>query len=443
MMTTKGIVRVRGARVIRRSNRRHYRAPLVCAVSLLLLAGLHACTNSTQGPPFPEAVAAERVPVTSPAQSAGSQPAARDAVTPAAAEPRQEPPAGRSVDPEAIEIGIAYGTEKRNWLEWAAQEFSTTEDGRRIRVNLLPFGSVEGARAVLNGDESIHVWSPASGLYRGAFVRDWQYKYRRNPIISEDPLAMTPMVIVMWKERYDAFTVKSPEVSLKTIFFAMRAKSGWGRIANRPEWGLFKFGHTHPDQSNSGLVTLLILSHSYFDKTRMLSVDDISSPRFHEYLAQFERGVTGLSNSTGVLMKEMIAKGPSGFDAVMVYENLAIDFFRSGDSNSDKLQVIYPKTNLWNDHPYCILDTPWTTRKHQQAAEVFRNFLLSAPVQLRALDFGFRPGNAAVSVTGPDSPFEEYASFGLHLDVEGLCEIPPVEVIDGLQQVWLRHAVPR
>jgi hypothetical protein len=345
--------------------------------------------------------------------------------------------------PDAIEIGVAYGTEKRGWLEWAVKEFGSTEEGRRIRVNLLPFGSVEGARAIINGDERIHVWSPASGLYRGAFVRDWLLKYRRNPILREDPLAMTPMVIVMWKSRYDAYTVRSPEVSLRTLSYAMRAKTGWGRIADKSDWGLFKFGLTHPDQSNSGLATLMILAYEYFDKTSRLTVDDITRPDFHQFLAQFERGVTGLSNSTGVLMKEMVAKGPSGFDALVVYESLAIDFFRSNVTTWGDLQVVYPKENLWNDNPYCILDAPWSTRRHQDAAEQFRAFLLSPPVQLRALDFGFRPGNPSVPINGPESPFEKYARFGLRQDVERVCEIPPVEVIDGLQQVWLRNSVPR
>ena len=32
----------------------------------------------------------------------------------------------------SAEIGIAYGTEKKTWLEWAAKEFANTDAGLTI-----------------------------------------------------------------------------------------------------------------------------------------------------------------------------------------------------------------------------------------------------------------------------------------------------------------------
>ena len=61
-------------------------------------------------------------------------------------------------EPSNVEIGIAYGTEKRHWLEWAVKEFAQSPEGRGIRVNLIPFGSMEAAHAILGGDEKINVW---------------------------------------------------------------------------------------------------------------------------------------------------------------------------------------------------------------------------------------------------------------------------------------------
>ena len=59
-----------------------------------------------------------------------------------------------------VEIGIAYGTEKQRWLEWAVAEFAKTSEGKHINVNLIPMGSLEGAHAILGGDKRINVWSP-------------------------------------------------------------------------------------------------------------------------------------------------------------------------------------------------------------------------------------------------------------------------------------------
>src|SRR5260370_2376711 len=151
------------------------------------------------------------------------------------------------------EIGIDYGTEKQRWLEWAVAEFEKTSDGKRIKVNLIPMGSLEGAHALVSGDQRINVWSPASALYKDIFVQDWQVKYNDNPIIKEEPLSLSPMVFVMSAERYQAFSQKYKTMSLHTMNQALQEKSGWCGIAHHPEWGLFKFGHTHPNQSHAEL----------------------------------------------------------------------------------------------------------------------------------------------------------------------------------------------
>ena len=370
-----------------------------------------------------------------------SPPAAATGV-PGKSMPDDSPPAAANAS-SVIEIGVAYGTEKRNWLEWAAQEFAASDAGQQIRVQLIPMGSLESAHAILDGDQRIHVWSPASSLYRESLLRDWEAKYQGNPILKEEPLALTPMVLVMWKSRYEAFTAKCPTVSLRTIDYAMRAPNGWMRIAGRPAWGRFEFGHTHPNQSNSGLMTLIMLAYEFFGKKSGLTVSEIMSPQFQDYVTEFRAGVAGVSHSTGTLMKEMTLKGPTCYDALLVYENLAIEYAESAEGRWDSLQVIYPEHNLWNENPYCILNTPWTTAEHQRAAEKFLSFLLSEPIQTRALDFGFRPANPRVPVKGPTSPFAKYAKYGLAVDLATTCEVPSREVMENLQQSWIRCAPAR
>src|SRR5499427_10176561 len=116
-----------------------------------------------------------------------------------------------------VEIGIAYGTEKQRWLEWAVTEFAKTSEGKRIRINLIPMGSLEGAHAILAGDQRINVWSPASAAYKDIFVQEWQVKYSGNPIVREEPIALTPMVFVVWDERYQAFVQKYTVMSFDTV----------------------------------------------------------------------------------------------------------------------------------------------------------------------------------------------------------------------------------
>src|SRR5215475_13429378 len=212
-----------------------------------------------------------------------------------------------------VEIGIAYGTEKQRWLEWAVQQFAQTSEGNHIKINLIPMGSQEGAHAILEGDKRINAWSPASSVYKDVFLQDWQVKYSGSPFVREESLALTPMVFVIWDERYQAFRQKYKELSFQTISQALQEKGGWNTIAAKPEWGLFKFGHSHPLQSNSGLMTIVLAAYSYQNKTNNLNLKDVVDVGFQNWLEKLELSANGMSNSTGNMMKEMVLKGPSSF----------------------------------------------------------------------------------------------------------------------------------
>ncbi|MFZ5832461.1 MAG: substrate-binding domain-containing protein [Planctomycetota bacterium] len=377
------------------------------------------------------------------------EPAASGVVTPPAPPKAVAPPPGtasaatpvESAPAGAIQIGIAYGTEKKYWLEAAVKLFADTDDGRRIRVKLIPMGSIEGAHAVLRGDERIHVWSPASAMYLRAFEEEWGATHTSSPIVRGEALALTPMVFVMWKERYDAFVKKYDRVSFRTLGEAMRVSGGWGGIADRPQWGLFKLGYTNPNQSNSGLMTLILLAYDINNKDADLKIRDLMQPEFQDWVGLFARGAAGpLSNSTGNLMKEMVLKGPSSYDALVVYESVVIDYLENAENRWQPLQVAYPQVNVWNDNPYYILDVPWSTPEHRQAAETFLGFLMSREIQTMALKHGFRPGDPRVPIKFPESPFETLRDYGLQIDLEKIGEYPSPEVINNLQQSWLRAA---
>lgn len=338
-----------------------------------------------------------------------------------------------------VEIGIAYGTEKKRWLENAVSHFAQSSEGKNIKINLIPQGSLEGAQAILGGDKTINVWSPASSLYKDIFVQEWGLKYDgKNPILREESLALTPMVFVFWGERYDAFIAKYKEVSFVTISQALQEKGGWDAIAGKPEWGLFKFGHTHPNKSNSGLATLTLMAYDYQKKERDLTLKDILDPTFQTWMTGMESAVSGLSDSTGNMMKDMVLRGPSSYDALFVYENVAIDYLKNAEGRWGELRVAYPKRNIWNDNPYYIVDAPWSTPEQKKAAGVFLDFLLSEPIQKQALVHGMRPGNPQVPVKFPESPLVQYQKYGLQISPGASCEPPKAEVINNLLAGWQR-----
>jgi hypothetical protein len=178
------------------------------------------------------------------------------------------------------------------------------------------------------------------------------------------------------------------------------------------------------------------MAYEYFQKEHNLSHNEIARPEFQRWLREFERAVArpggSMTHSTGTLMREMVLRGPSQYDCVVIYENLAIDYLDAATDRWGPLVVDYPEPNMWNEHPYYILDLPWSDGGQRAAAAAFLKFLMSEPIQKRAIDHGFRPGNPAVSLRFPDSPLIRQTDRGLRLDLPRMCEPPRDDVVQEL-----------
>jgi ABC-type sulfate transport system substrate-binding protein len=181
------------------------------------------------------------------------------------------------------------------------------------------------------------------------------------------------------------------------------------------------------------------MTYAYHDKTRDLSSEDILDQGFQEWLSEIERSVPEFPSSTGFLMDNMLRFGPSQYDFVIVYENLAIENFRIAEGRGGPIQVYYPPANILSDHPYAILNAEWVTPEQREAAALFRSFLLSEEIQQQALvEYGFRPANTAVALNVEGNPFTRYAEQGVQLDIAQSVEVPSAQVLNELLDLWRR-----
>jgi ABC-type Fe3+ transport system substrate-binding protein len=247
------------------------------------------------------------------------------------------------------------------------------------------------------------------------------------------------MVFVMWEERYQAFKDHYGTVDFDTINRALHEPGGWQTIGQHPDWGLFKFGHTNPGESNSGILALLLAGHSYFKKTEDLTLADVTNVQFQSWLGKLESASNSDSNSTGNLMREMVLKGPSSYDALLVYESVAIDYLKNAEGRWGPIHVIYPEYNVWNENPYYILNASWSSEDQRKAAQAFLDFLLSEPVQRESITHGFRPANPNVPTRTPDSPWVRYQPNGVTLDLGKVCAAPKAEIVTNLLASWQRR----
>jgi ABC-type Fe3+ transport system substrate-binding protein len=317
-----------------------------------------------------------------------------------------------------------------------------------VKIDLEKMGSWEINAAVLDGTRQPDIISPASTLQIAALQDTSSVKFGHplvNPANTETcrSVVKTPLVLVAWKERADVLWGQQPGASLwKDVHDALVNPQGWASL-NHPEWGYVKFGHTDPLKSNSGFMTILLMTYGYYNKTAKLSASDIlSNSDYQEWFLETESSIGQFEYSTGPLMEKMIAYGPSTFDFVSVYEATAMEQAANAAGRYGELRIYYPSNIVWSDHPFCVLNADWVTPQKTKAATMFIDFLTSKDAQQLALmKYGFRPVDASIKLEQAGSPFDRYAANGFLSDLSSLheVEIPAGNVLNTLRDFWSRN----
>ncbi len=353
--------------------------------------------------------------------------------------------------PAPVTLNLLYSTEKEAWLSEvipAFEQSGASINGHPIRVELEKMGSWEINAAVLDGTRKPVLISPASMLQIAALQDASTAQFGKSLVNPANdpaclPVVKTPLTLVAWKERADVLWGQQPGASLwLNVHDALVNPQGWAAY-NHADWGYVKFGHTDPLKSNSGFMTILLMSYGYHGKTSGLSPADIlSDADFQAWFLETEASIGQFEYSTGPLMEKMIAYGPSTYDFVAVYEATAIEQAENAVGRYGELRIYYPSPLLWSDHPFCALQADWVTPEQSQAAQIFIDYLLSQPAQQTALlKYGFRPADASIPLEQPGSPFDRYAANGFRADLSGLpeVEIPAGNVLNTLRDFWSRN----
>jgi Ca-activated chloride channel family protein len=250
---------------------------------------------------------------------------------------------------------------------------------------------------------------------------------------------LSPVVIALWQPMAEALGWPEKSIGWADVAALATSDEGWSAFGY-PEWGSFKFGHTHPNYSNSGLVSVIAEAYAGADKQRGLTLDDLQDPDLKEFMAEVESSIIHYGSSTGFFADRMFERGPSYLSAAVMYENLVVaqeSKRLAGQSQQLPVVAIYPKEGtFWSNHPYAILNAPWVTAEKKAAAEDFLAFLLDRPQQENAIELGFRPADPSIPLTAPlDS--------GHGVDPaqpQTVLEVPSAEVITGIQELWRSEA---
>jgi Ca-activated chloride channel homolog len=314
---------------------------------------------------------------------------------------------------DAVKVRVSYGSEKKGFLTDSADAFHRssprTRGGRPIQVELIAEGSAESMESILAGRKDLTVWSPASSLLVDVLNDRWAEQGsaagtgNARKLVAEAPsIVLSPVVIAMWEPMARALGWPDKPVGWAEVGAFATSTAGWSRYGH-PEWGAFKFGHTHPRYSNSGALALLAATYAGAAKTRDMRPADVDHAA--AFVRRVQAGVVHYGRSTGFFADKMFARGPGYLSAAVLYENLVVESALDARYRDKPFPVVavYPREGtFWSDHPYAILDLPSVTAEQREAAEAFRAFLLTPERQRAALTrFGFRPVDPSIPLGAP------------------------------------------
>lgn len=357
-----------------------------------------------------------------------------------------KPPPGPPIQCSAhssqpVTLTMYYGSEKQAWMEDVVAQFNSQNivacDGP-ITVKATPIGSGESMQNILDGKIQPDVWSPAGSVWLTLINAQWQEKHGSELIATgatDTPsLVTSPVVIAMWKPEAEALGWPNKPIGWSDIAALSTNPQGWAAYGH-PEFGDFKFGHTHPDYSNSGLDAVIAENYAAVSKVRGLTSADIADTATKEFVANVESSVIHYGSSTGFFADKMFNNGPNYLSAAVMYESLVV---QANDGKTYPhlaypVVAIYPKEGtFYSDHPYAILQASWVTPAKKAAAQAFRNFLLATPQQQKALQYGFRPADQNVAIGAPVD-----SAHGVDPgQPRALLQVPSANLVEKIKASW-------
>jgi hypothetical protein len=348
-----------------------------------------------------------------------------------------------------VEITIAYSTEKDGWLQDAIDRYNRQQLNVHVKV-VDKRGSLELVDKVLDGSLKPTILSPASTLELQLLYTHWQEKGNEKEIFSQaalKSLVWSPLVLATWKSRAEVLSKSQPSYwPLDWSKVNTLLTKDWSEIGGPSGWYKIKFAQTEPKKSNSGLLTIMLMAHSYpKEQQESLTLDNLNNPQFQEFFQTIENRVSCYAASSRPLEDIAYQYGPSEFDIFPMYENQFLSqepthwtYTDNGkEQQSDSLVISYLNLNIISDHPFATLQGAWVTPEQESAAQSFLTFLLAKEQQERALAFGFRPSNLQVLLDAniSDNRFLKYPA-SLKQSLDRRVQTTDGKVIEELLNRW-------
>jgi Ca-activated chloride channel family protein len=307
----------------------------------------------------------------------------------------------------AVRVLVQTANTKELWMDAMAEQFNaadfTLESGESVYVEVRHTGSG------LHEDIQPTAWSPANQVWVDMVNQDWRDR-TNQPLITEacPGTVSIPIGIAMWRPMAEALGWPNDPISWSQLTELAIDPDGWASLGH-PEWGTFRYGHGHPDYSNSGRLSIVAEIYASKGSTEQLTYEDVWAEQTLADVGAVQTAVYHYGKIDTDLLDRMVNRGPSYLHGVTNYEG---NVLRWNAEYADQLRfpfvLVYPSDGtFWMDHPLCLLDNAdWVTDEQVEGARLFQEFILEREQQTQLISTGIRPAMEGIDLTSVEgSPF--------------------------------------
>ncbi len=307
----------------------------------------------------------------------------------------------------SIVVSIDSSNTKEDWMNAVVDLFNKEQhklsSGELIFVKVSHVTSGGSQTDILSGKSQPVVWSPGDQSWIDGANQVWKDR-TGAPLISEKcpPTVLAPIGFAMWRPMAEALGWPDKPIRWEDLIALSANPSGWASLGH-PEWGQFKFGHTHPDFSNTGLLMLTSLAYASAGKNSGLTASEVYAEKTVQAFTSLEQITYHYGIQNRPLMQVLAQRGPDYLHAVTSSEaetlKTNVDFAKT---LRFQLVFIFPAGGTyWSEQPYCILDGDWVSKEQRQGAEIFRSYLLDTDRQAMAINYYLRPVQENIPLHAP------------------------------------------
>jgi Ca-activated chloride channel family protein len=295
----------------------------------------------------------------------------------------------------ALHVSLLYSPEKEKLLLPLIERFNASgarAGGKRVFVDAKNVSSGEVESGIAAGRLQPTMWTPASSLWG----RLLEYHADKDLVPDDNPsIVRTPLVIAMWEQLADAYGYPQRKLGYKEL--SELALGGWA-AAGKPQFGPFKYVHTNPDFSTSGLSAVAASYYAAAGKLEGLTLEDIERAR--PQVRRLERSIVHYGDTTLFIADEMRRHGLGYASAAAMEETTLIEFNREA-GDGPRLVAVYPSEGtFFSDNPLITLKGSWVTPAQRAAAAVFAKYLEREVTPEVAGRYGFRPADETQKPAG-------------------------------------------